>query len=269
MLERYLKEHQAQICWDDEHIEQLRDELETEKCSVEVTVSRTGSTFGKNSSIKSSGEIPHLERVLNVEAVELKREEDGMIFVNVGRWEGSKLTSRTCKLPGKKRGKREYPPDVAQDIIIDQLPFFAEFLGPWSGTQQFTEISRSDTVGLDTRYVRTVHYASLLEYVDDIECESLTLVGSICAGETPDVVSDSGDIDPLSSQTTGFHSEMCRNPNAQDIEIFGWKRTDTRVDLFCWMSRHQFLHLHNYKLAVLPEDFMVDMQDPFDVFETV
>jgi len=100
-----------------------------------------------------------LERVVAVEALHIEN-NDGHIFVQVGKFDAAGGVSVTCVLPGKKRGKGEFPHETIERVIENDLAPLSRSV-KITRTEREIEIKASPTYGLDTKYLRTVHYARL------------------------------------------------------------------------------------------------------------
>merc|ERR1712176_515848 len=61
-----------------------------------------------------------LERVVAVVALHIEN-NDGLIFVQVGKFDAAGGVSVTCVLPGKKRGKGEFPHETIKRVIENDL----------------------------------------------------------------------------------------------------------------------------------------------------
>merc|ERR1712176_1194450 len=101
-----------------------------------------------------------LERIVAVVAIQLERPDDGRILAQVGKWEDGKGAKPSCMLPGLKRGRGELPHKTVQQLLDADL-------SPWmkgvrmGDSEDDTWVMESASFGIRTKYLRTVHSATL------------------------------------------------------------------------------------------------------------
>jgi len=127
----------------DELLHSLEQELKQEKCTLNVD---------------PNGQ---LERVVTVVTLKIFQ-EDGAFLAQLGRCGGSSGLKFSCELPGTKRCMSELPQVSLQKVLDRELKAISPFI-ELLDTQHETVTKESPKYGMNTRYIRTIHEARLLQ----------------------------------------------------------------------------------------------------------
>jgi len=126
----------------EEEYKQLLLEVEQETCAVQASDDGT------------------LERIVAVVCVQVVR-DDARILCQLGKFDKQKgALSISCALPGMKRPRGVLPSQTCEQLIRKDLAFISRGL-TFLGADTVVEVKESASLGMLTKYLRTIQHASL------------------------------------------------------------------------------------------------------------